>query len=41
MSYFQTLKDSITCRDAAEKYGLEVSRSGWPGVHFMMTTHPV
>ena len=28
MSYFQTLKDSITCRDAAEKYGLEVSRSG-------------
>ena len=28
MSYFQTLKASITCRDAAEKYGLEVSRSG-------------
>lgn len=28
MSYFQTLKDSITCRDAAEKYGMEVSRSG-------------
>lgn len=28
MSYFQTLKDQITCRDAAEKYGLEVSRSG-------------
>jgi hypothetical protein len=28
MSYFQTLKASITCRDAAESYGLEVSRSG-------------
>ena len=28
MSYFQTLKDSITCRDAAEQYGLEVNRSG-------------
>ena len=28
MSYFQTLKDQITCRDAAERYGLEVSRSG-------------
>ena len=28
MSYFQTLKDSITCRDAAERYGLEVNASG-------------
>ena len=28
MSYFQTLKEHITCRDAAESYGLEVSRSG-------------
>ena len=28
MSYFQMLKASITCRDAAEKYGLEISRSG-------------
>ena len=28
MSYFQTLKDSITCLDAAERYGLEVDASG-------------
>ena len=28
MSYFQTLKDSITCLDAAERYGLEVNASG-------------
>ena len=28
MSYFQTLKDSITCMDAAERYGLEVDASG-------------
>ena len=28
MSYFQTLKDSITCRDAAERYGLKVDASG-------------
>ena len=28
MSYFQTLKDSITCLDAAERYGLEVDTSG-------------
>lgn len=28
MSYFQTLKANITCREAAENYGLEVSRSG-------------
>ena len=28
MSYFQMLKDSITCLDAAERYGLEVNASG-------------
>ena len=28
MSYFQLLKDSITCRDAAERYGLKVDASG-------------
>lgn len=28
MSYFQTLKEQITCRDAAERYGLEVGHSG-------------
>ena len=28
MSYFETLKDSITCLDAAEWYGLEVNASG-------------
>lgn len=28
MSYFQTLKDSIACRDAAERYGLKVDVSG-------------
>ncbi len=28
MSYFQSLKDSITCVDVAERYGLEVDFSG-------------
>lgn len=28
MSYFQTLKDSITCWDAAERYGLKVNAAG-------------
>jgi hypothetical protein len=28
MSYFQTLKDSITCLDVAKRYGLEVDSSG-------------
>ena len=28
MSYFQALKDSITCLDVAERYGLEVNASG-------------
>ena len=28
MSYFQTLKDSITCLDAAERYGLDLNAFG-------------
>ena len=28
MSYFQTLKDSITCKEAAEHYGLKVNAVG-------------
>lgn len=40
MSYFQTLKDQITCRDAAEKYGLEVSRSGMARCPFHEDRNP-
>ena len=40
MSYFQTLKDQITCRDAAEKYGLEVNRSGMARCPFHEDRNP-
>jgi hypothetical protein len=40
MSYFQSLKDSITCRDAAEQYGLEVNAAGMARCPFHEDRHP-
>ena len=40
MSYFQSLKDSITCRDAAAQYGLEVNAAGMARCHFNEVRHP-
>lgn len=40
MSYFQSLKDSITCRDAAEGYGLEVNAAGMARCPFHEDRHP-
>lgn len=40
MSYFQSLKDSITCREAAEQYGLEVNAAGMARCPFHDDHHP-
>ena len=40
MSYFQLLKDSITCWDAAERYGLEVNTAGMARCPFHEDRHP-
>lgn len=40
MSYFQSLKDSITCRDAAVQYGLEVNAAGMARCPFHEDRHP-
>lgn len=40
MSYFQSLKDSITCRDTAEQYGLEVNAAGMARCPFHEDRYP-
>lgn len=40
MSYFQSLKESITCRAAAERYGLEVNAAGMAQCPFHEDRHP-
>lgn len=40
MSYFQSLKDCVTCWDAAEQYGLEVNAAGMARCPFHEDRHP-
>lgn len=40
MSYFQSLKDSVTCWDAAEQYGMEVNTTGMARCPFHEDRHP-
>lgn len=41
MNIFQTVKENVTARQAAEQYGLKVNKTGWSVAPFMMTGIPV
>ena len=40
MNLFQNVKYGVSCREAAERYGVSVNRQGKPSVRFTTTGTP-